>query len=126
MLFSSKHIAVCTLCIEEIYVPVLHANNKVHIEKCLFTALSPIVFNSIVGFAIIAVFIPPVNVLRIGFKEFDKLLFRSRGGVKLNERQQSMVFSPGNTVSFGIIDSLFRYFPIVFFIKTVSGSSYGS
>ena len=50
-----------------------------------------VVFNGIVGFATVSVLIPPVNVLRIGFKEFDKFLFRIRRSFELNERYKSMI-----------------------------------
>ena len=75
MFVSGKHIAARTLCIEKVDVAVLHADNEVHIKQRLFAPLPFVVFNGVIGFAIIAVFIPPVNILCIGFKEFYKFLF---------------------------------------------------
>ena len=75
MLVGCKYITTGAFSIKKINVAVLHADNEVYIEKRLFAALSFVVFNGVVGFTIIAVLIPPVNVLRIGFKEFDKFLF---------------------------------------------------
>lgn len=76
MFVSGKNIAPGTLCIKEIDMAVLHADNEVHIEKCLFASLAFRVFNGIVLLAVVTVLIPPVNVLAVGFEEVNKLFFR--------------------------------------------------
>ena len=75
MFIRGKHITARAFGIEKVDVSVFHADNEVDIKESLFATLPLVVFNGIVGFATVAVLIPPVNVLRIGFKEFDKFLF---------------------------------------------------
>lgn len=65
MLVGGENIATRTFRIEKVDVSVLHADNEVDVKESLFSTLPFVVFNGVVGFAVIAVLIPPVNPLRI-------------------------------------------------------------
>ena len=107
MLVGGENIAASTFRIEKIDVSVLHADNEVDVKKSLFAALPFMVFNGVVGFAAIAVLIPPVNQLLVCFKEIDIFLFVIGGGVLMNDRQWIVVLSRVHAVGMRIMYSLF-------------------
>ena len=72
---GGEYIASGTFCVKEIYVAVFHTYNKVDIKQGLLATLAFRVLNSVMLLAVVAVFIPPVDISGIGFEETYKFSF---------------------------------------------------
>src|SRR5574344_1282884 len=91
VLLGSIGVAVLGLCVEEEDLTIVHADDEIHIEE-RFLALAVGVGNGIVFATLVAILIPPVNRVAMGFEEGGKLLFGDGCSAEFDEGDEGMVF----------------------------------
>ena len=79
-----QRIASGTFGVEKIDMPVLHADDEIHIKQGFGFAFA--VGNGVMLFPFVAILVPPVYPFFVCFEEFYELLFRIGCLVQLDKR----------------------------------------
>ncbi len=113
MFFGGQFIAAGGFGVKQIDMTVFHSDDKVHVEQAFVLVLT--VWDGKVLFSLVAVFIPPVYPLGVGFEKLDELLLGLVGVVQLDEWRERMAGRFFQVVRLTVVDAFFWYFPDVFF-----------